>query len=1437
MIEIGDVSSTDLFVGTEERPLQLHRVTLRRGAGESLRAGQPVVVLVEGVGVGTPDRVEVSGLRPGEERVVDVPVAVDPHLAEGTRQPVTVLARQGDRSVRRETELVVAAPGWTVFLVPHFHYDPFWWNTQAGFLDTWDEQPQIAQDHRKPGQAAAFELVRSHLDLARRDPDYKFVLAELDYLRPYWDLYPQDRDEVRRLIASGRLELVGGMYNEPNTNLTSLESTIRNAMFGIRYHRDMVGMDPRTGWLLDVFGHDPALPAVLADAGLTASAFARGPFHKWGPELSAGGTTGMQFPTEFEWIGPDGRGLLSTYLAHHYPAGWRLNDLETLADAEEEVYAQFQALKRVAATRNVLLPVGYNHVIPAKWTTEIHRSWNKRYVWPRFVCGLPGEFFARVRDEADRRGLTFSPQSRDMNPVYTGKDVSYIDIKQGQRAAEVAVTEGEKLATLASLLGARYPAEALDKAWRQLCFGAHHDGITGVMSDQVYLDLLGGWREAYELGTGVRREALACLLGRVDTRGDGRPLVVVNTHAWGRTDLVSVTAGFAHPGTGGVTVTDDAGNEVPAVATAMSRHPDGTLASITLAFVAADVPATGYRTYRLRERTGPDVSGWRPVPGRRIESESLLVVADPARGGALSRVYDKRTGKDLLRPGEVAGEVVCDDEYPEHPEFRKGPWHIIPRGTRRSTGSQPADVRVEVSPAGQRLVVTGRLDDFDVVTEITLWRGLDRLEFRTRVDAFAAQERLLRVRFPLDIAGALPVYEVGNAVVGRTFGHTQLDVAEHPFVLDNPAYTWVGLSATARIALRDGTTSRGAQAIGVAEVVAEHGAGGPADDVLRGLVAALVQQGVTATTSRPDGSRCGSLTLDSNLPDIRLAIGGPETNAFTARVLAAAGERYADRLRELIATTGTARLWVPAARGRRETWVPGADVRGDQALPVLVVAGRDDRATAGAVAELVADLADSTIEVDQPAGVDGADPVESLESYSAALLNRGTPGAVVEPDGTLYLSLMRSCSEWPSGIWIDPPRRAAPDGSSFALQHWTHTFEYALVWGPGDWRDAGLVRAGHAYNSRLHAEVTETHQGELPASASLLQVDADNVVVTALKRRETGLPAGLPTHLENGITVRCFEAHGRPTRATLSCFRPLREGAMSNLREETGPPLEEAAGGGVVVDLGPAATVTLTAVPDPAGTGAEPAELGPRREAAQPVYARYWLHDKGAAPLGDQPVMVHVEPQVVDLTGPTTVTVTVSTTGPAAGEVELVIPAGVTATPTGGLCYDLDDGHRRFEVRVTPREDAVPGVRHLAARVHGEHGQVVEDVTALWIGPGEDRSGPLDVRVETPALDVVPGRPAELRVQLTNPCRAEVHGEAQLISPYGTWELLGPWTQAFSVPPGGLVEVRFPVRVPPATPPMEVWALVKVMAFGTVHYTPSVPIVVREPAPASEQTE
>ena len=248
-----------------------------------------------------------------------------------------------------------------------------------------------------------------------------------------------------------------------------------------------------------------------------------------------------------------------------------------------------------------------------------------------------------------------------MNPVYPGKDVSYIDTKQAQRAAEIAVRDGERLATLAWLAGAGYPAESLDKAWRQLVFGAHHDAITGTESDQVYLDLLGGWREAWQRGDQARRDAAGELAGAgpIPAGPGQRALVVFNTLSWPRSGLVSTELEFAAPGAGvDRAARRGGGGPVPGRGRPR-RHPDGTPGRGD-----AHVPRRG----RARAwATGPTGSARRPggragaqagwaAAARRacIENDDrFLVEADPARGGTLTRLVDKRAGAELLRPGRA----------------------------------------------------------------------------------------------------------------------------------------------------------------------------------------------------------------------------------------------------------------------------------------------------------------------------------------------------------------------------------------------------------------------------------------------------------------------------------------------------------------------------------------------------------------------------------------------------------------------------------------------------------------------------------------------------------------------------------------------------------------------------------------------------------------
>ncbi|HET9783297.1 MAG TPA: alpha-mannosidase [Candidatus Dormibacteraeota bacterium] len=149
--------------------------------------------------------------------------------------------------------------------------------------------------------------------------------------------------------------------------------------------------------------------------------------------------------------------------------------------------------------------------------------------------------------------------------------------------------------------------------------------------------------------------------------------------------------------------------------------------------------------------------------------------------------------------------------------------------------------------------------------------------------------------------------------------------------------------------------------------------------------------------------------------------------------------------------------------------------------------------------------------------------------YGVALLNDCKHGYDIH-DSVMRLSLLRGPTH---------PDPTADLGS--------HTFTYALMPHPGDWRPAGVIEAAELLNAPLRYVRTGLPAG---TSRSLVAVDTPQVVIEAIKRADDS----------DAVIVRLYEAWGRPCRAKVTTSLPARRITLCDLLErdiaETGLELD-----------------------------------------------------------------------------------------------------------------------------------------------------------------------------------------------------------------------------------------------------------------------------------------
>jgi alpha-mannosidase len=1307
-----------------------------------------------------------------------------------------------------------------IYLVPHFHYDPVWLEDQRTYT------------------AQAFDLVNHYLDAARQDPSFKFILSELDYLKPYWDAFPAQRALIRQLVAGGRLEINGG-YNEPNETSIGGEALIRNLIYGRLFQQGVLGIAPRVYLPLDVFGHCPQLPQVLRQLGFAGCIYSK----------DIAGAEPL-----CRALALDGSGVIQKH--EHYwfnPQSW------------EEFIANVVAGPDAAATGPQppgldadLRFIGTDMQPPPRWLLGRGRQLSQHDSDLR--VGLPEEYLKAVEGLLAARAAALPVSSRDLAMYHPGTTVSRIELKIANRLAECALAVAERFCSIAWLLGAQYPHAALDKAWRLLLFGQHHDAITGTPCDLSFLDLMAMYREALEIAAQVNGDVLDALAGAIDTappRGEARCAVVVfNPLEWERTDVCRVRLRFDPP-VAGFALREASRREPPCQL--LWQRPEGeAIAEAEVLLVAQEVPALGYAVFHVVADARPPRAGeLRETDRATIENEHYTVSAAASAGGGLISIFDKPARRQLLdlTRGHPGNELAA---LTEQPDRRQPAWTVWTTGAQAFTKDEAARVRVERGPVMERIIVEGGAPDCaGRRQEIALYAGVRRIDFLTELRGYCGAHQLFAATFPLALRGCVPVFEERFGAVARRRSAGVLDYRTYKGEALSgcallPAQNWMELGNCLRVIARK-AKGRVPAAISVGYSQIVTGAGEEARAAGERLMRALLARGITCSAFTDDPAA----EADRAYATFRFRLAVGEDPAGTGKLLEAVPPDAREAAAKEVQKIGYA--FVVAVEGPREAG-EGAEAPAPRAgIPCLAIIARDAAAAAAAIDELAKDAADGVIGLPATANaVTAACPAPP--DYGVALVNRGNIGMSVEDDGTAVVTLMHTTA------WPDHPWGEGKLDRFFVPEHKDHRFFYALYGHAGDWRAGETTRRAYEFNQPLIARQCQPSKGRAPgayreclaaagahASAdvglpprySFFSVAPSNVFLSALK------PCGYPLAMggrrrsqhTKSLIARVYEGHGEAARAQLSS--PLLGQAWQSDPLENREAALRAGGGQVAIDVAPYEIQTLewsgpwgvagaAARRDAAGERAQdeggdhgaplcPSSFGPQREAVQPLPMRYWEHNLGPAPIGNQPVTVIMEgaPAVGATTRFTLRVANAMAYEEAVGAVDMSVPQGWRVTPARVPFRVEAGGEQEFELAVIIPGDARPG--YIRAQVEID-GQVHEELLAV----GELKP------IAAHARRVGGG----FEVTVRNPNQERMNGRVDIITPLETWgaavgdyALAGaqPAAQGFLLDAGAEATLSFALEtlaaetpmlpdVSAQSPPGAPWAYARIACAGQVQY-------------------
>lgn len=621
-----------------------------------------------------------------------------------------------------------------MFMIGNAHLDPVWlWRWQEGFQEV----------------KATF---RSALDRLKEYENFIFTSSSAAYYEWIEKNDPKMFQEIKARIEEGRWVICGGWWIQPDCNIPSGESFVRQGLMGQNYFKEKFGVTAKVGYNVDSFGHNGMLPQILKKSGMDSYVFMRP-----GPEEK--GLPGRLFL----WESKDGTRVKAFRIPFEYC---------TFDHLENHIMHCKGEFKHSFNNLMCFYGVGNHGGGPTKENIEIIERINASMEDTTLLFSSPNDFFEHVESFKDQLPVVHD----DLHHHAIGCYSVHSEVKKLNRYSENLILMAEKFSSIASWTTEQPYPDDMNQAWKGILFNQFHDILAGTSIEAGYHDARDLYGESISIASRNMNYALQSISWNVDIEEekDMKPMVIFNPHSW----PVKVNAEIEY----GLFVNyllpvefiieDVNGNEVPhQIIDSIAKIPNRKRVSFL-----AELPPLGYSTYKLRAvkptKEFPSVK----VSDYDMENDRFKLVIDKETGG-ISSLYDKEKQIEIFK-SDAAIPVVMSDT--------SDTWgHGTLRFDEIAGVFEPIRIRkLEEGPVKGVIRVISKFKASTIVQDFIMYKQLNKIEVKVKVN-WQESYQTLKLKFPVS-------FNQRNTTSEIPYGHAAREANGD----EKPMQNWIDVTGT-----------------------------------------------------------------------------------------------------------------------------------------------------------------------------------------------------------------------------------------------------------------------------------------------------------------------------------------------------------------------------------------------------------------------------------------------------------------------------------------------------------------------------------------------------------------------------------------------------------------------------------------------------------------